>query len=142
MKKRLFIILSVFIMLFGGGMIKQNQVHKLTTSDINEIMNSNNSSVSLGMATLTDRQLEGLILDIRDEYPAIIDKYVEILERTEASNVLTKSQILELHYYSLDGRKKEEFLRDCKNQHINIEVDNNGTILISYNVNIDSNKVY
>lgn len=69
-------------------------------------------------------------MDIDDEN--IYKKYEQY---NVDSQKVSPEEILELHYYSLNGSEREEFLKKIQNQEVAIDMGDNGAILISYNVN-------
>lgn len=96
-------------------------------------MNQYNVKVTGESYKLTNYQLNGLLMDIDDEN--IYKKYEQYIQYNIDSKEVSSEEILELHYYSLDGSKREEFLKKIQNQEVNIDMGDNGAILISYNVN-------
>jgi hypothetical protein len=99
------------------------------TDGFTELLGQFNVKVTGDNYKLTNFQLNGLLKDIDDE---------DICNKYEQYNVDSKEfspeEILELHYYSLEGSARENFLKRIQNQEVTIEMGDNGAILISYNV--------
>jgi hypothetical protein len=100
------------------------------TDRFSEILNQYNVKVTGEDYKLTNFQLNGLLMDIDDE-----NIYKKYKQYNVDSKDFSPEEILELHYYSLDGNAREEFLKKIQDQEVSIEMGENGAILISYNVN-------
>ena len=107
--------------------------NSLKINSFSEILNEYNVKVTGDYYKLTNYQLNGLLKDVDDEN--IYTKYEKYMQYNEDLKQVSPKEILEIHYYSLDGSEREEFLKKIQNQEVIIDMDNNGAILISYNVN-------
>lgn len=107
--------------------------NSLKINSFSEILNEYNVKVTGDHYKLTNYQLNGLLKDVDDEN--IYTKYEKYMQYNEDLKQVSPKEILEIHYYSLDGSEREEFLKKIQNQEVIIDMDNNGAILISYNVN-------
>ncbi len=107
--------------------------NSLKINSFSEILNEYNVKVTGDYYKLTNYQLNGLLKDVDDEN--IYTKYEIYMQYNEDLKQVSPKEILEIHYYSLDGSEREEFLKKIQNQEVIIDMDNNGAILISYNVN-------
>lgn len=107
--------------------------NSLKINSFSEILNEYNVKVTGDYYKLTNYQLNGLLKDVDDEN--IYTKYEKYIQYNEDLKQVSPKEILEIHYYSLDGSEREEFLKKIQNQEVIIDMDNNGAILISYNVN-------
>lgn len=84
---------------------------------------------------VTSGQIEGFLKDIDEKYSGVIDKYEKLIEENPDGLELEPIELLELDFYSLSEADKECFLTNAENQEITVQMDANGTILISYNPN-------
>lgn len=107
--------------------------NSLKINSFSEILNEYNVKVTGDYYKLTNYQLNGLLKDVDDEN--IYTKYEKYMQYNDDLKQVSPKEILEIHYYSLDGSEREEFLKKIQNQEVIIDMDNNGAILISYNVN-------
>ena len=96
-----------------------------------EILNTNNITVTGNKVEMTDKQIQGFLLDINDD--KICQKYERQISKN-AHTVLSPEDILELHYYTLSEDDKKIFLDKTRNEKVDICMDEYGTILISYNL--------
>lgn len=87
------------------------------------------------MGGMTEWQIEGFLNDISSQNADIIEKYRKMIQEEGNSVKVTPLNLLELYYYSLPDTEKEKFLENIENQRVTVDMDEEGTILISYNPN-------
>ncbi len=128
MKKTMILGIITMAVLLIVAVDNKNSLKKIDS--FSEILNQYNVKVTGDYYKLTNYELNGLLMDIDDEN--IYKKYEQY---NVDSQEVSPEEILELHYYSLDGSEREEFLKKIQNQEVTIDMGDNGAILISYNVN-------
>lgn len=105
-----------------------------TETGFSRILEENGIHVEGHTEPLSFDALEGLLLEVDTEYSQVWEKYKAILSGGE-SVVLSPEEILELHYYRLSHAEQSMFLARAKNQKVNIDMNQEEVILISYNPN-------
>ena len=97
-----------------------------------DILYTNNISVKGTNANMTESQIEGFINMFDNN--KITQKYVNKITDKKNDIEIAPTEILEMHYYSLNPDERKTFLLKIENQTVDV-IMKNGVILISYNVN-------
>lgn len=135
MKKLVICIILSVAVLFGSK--THSMAEDLQEHDFHSVLLEHNITVEGEYADFTNSRVCSLIEEVDPSWQDVMqEKYASALQENDRFLTVSPEELLELHFYSLSDRGREEFLKKIDHQKVSVETDKNGdVILISYNPN-------